>query len=392
MKTLKLCIALLMFFLQGRAQNYEEAAVPVYTLPDAFVGLHQQKVSSVHDWENFRRKEILSLFEENVYGKMPRDFDSIRFALSPEDKKAMMGRAQLKEVTITVWRSGKNVKLRLILFIPNRRKRPAPLFLLIDNRGLADIDPTRKVKSGFWPAEMIIDSGYAIAAFQVNDAAPDNKDHYTEGVLQLYPDQVTAPDGMKAIGCWTWAAARVMDYFETDKAIDAYRVFVVGHSRGGKAALWTGATDQRFAMVFSNCSGNTGAALSRRQFGETIKAINTRFPYWFCDNYKKYNDRVDALPVDQHLLLSLIAPRPLYTTNATRDLWADPKGSFLSPTEAEKVYALYNKTSALENNPPGANDPIIRSVLGYHLREGVHDLTAYDWTQFVRFAKYHSRR
>ena len=392
MKILKLCIALLMFFLQGQSQNYEESAVPAYTLPDAFVGLHQQKVSSVHDWENFRRKEILSLFEENVYGKMPEDFDSIRFAVSNEDKKAMMGSAQLKEVTITVWRSGKNVKLRLILFIPNRRTRPAPVFLLINNRGLADIDPTRKIKSNFWPAEMIVDSGYAIAAFQVNDAAPDNKDHYTEGVLQLYPDQVAAPDGMKAIGCWAWAAARVMDYFETDKAIDARRVFVVGHSRGGKAALWTGATDRRFAMVFSNCSGNTGAALSRRQFGETIKAINTQFPYWFCDNYKKYNDRVDALPVDQHLLLSLIAPRPLYTTNATRDLWADPKGSFLSAKEAEKVYALYNKKSSLGDNPPGTNDPVIRSVLGYHLREGNHDLTAYDWTQFVRFAKYHSRR
>ncbi|MEJ7675396.1 MAG: prolyl oligopeptidase family serine peptidase [Chitinophagaceae bacterium] len=235
----------------------------------------------------------------------------------------------------------------------------------------------------------MIDSGYAIAAFHVEDAAPDFKDRYQNGVLQLYPEQLTAANGMKAIGAWAWAASRALDYFETDKAIDAKKVFIVGHSRGGKAALWAGAQDQRFAMVFSNCSGNTGAALSRRQFGETVKVINTRFPHWFANNYKKYNDNENALPVDQHMLIALIAPRPVYVTSASKDLWADPKGSYLSLKHAEKVYALYKKPSALTQTPPAINHPIIRSFLGYHNREGIHNLTAFDWNNFIRFANYH---
>jgi hypothetical protein len=392
MKALKIGIALLILFLRTQAQNYKESAVPPYTLPDPLISLQNKKINSIRDWERQRRGEILSLFEENEYGRMPQDFDSLRYTTTREDKEAMDGKAHLKEEAIMVWRSGRSVKINLVLFTPNKRKKPVPVFLLINIQRADYTDPTRKIKSGFWPAEMIIDSGYAIAAFQINDAAPDNKEHYTEGVLQLYPNQITAPDGMKAVGCWAWAASRIMDYFEKNAAIDARRVFLVGHSRGGKAALWAGAQDKRFAMIFSNCSGNSGAALSRRRFGETIKAINTRFPYWFCDNYKKYNDNVDALPVDQHLLIALIAPRPLYTTNATEDLWADPKGSFLSLKHAEPVYALYKERSALGNEPPPPNSPIIHSILGYHVREGKHDLTAYDWEQFVKFAEYHLRR
>jgi len=181
----------------------------------------------------------------------------------------------------------------------------------------------------------------------------------------------------------------VLDYFEKDKNIDATRVGIVGHSRGGKAALWAGAQDKRFALVFSNCSGNTGAALSRRKFGETVKRINDQFPHWFANNYKQYNDNETALPVDQHMLVALIAPRPLYTTSASKDLWADPKGSYLSLKNAEKVCALYGKVSSLTLNPPAVNSPVIHSILGYHNREGIHDLTAYDWVNFIRFANYH---
>jgi hypothetical protein len=236
---------------------------------------------------------------------------------------------------------------------------------------------------------MVIDSGYAIAAFHVSDAAPDDKVNYVNGVLQLYPKQIGAANGIKAIGAWAWAAGRVMDYFEKDKNIDSKQVAIVGHSRGGKAALWAGAQDQRFALVFANCSGNTGAALSRRKFGETVKRINDNFPHWFADNYKKYNDNEVALPVDQHMLIALMAPRPVYTTNASKDLWADPLGSYLSLKNAEKVYALYEKTSRLPVAPPAINTPVIHSYLGYHNREGIHNLTLFDWTNFVRFANYH---
>ena len=257
--------------------------------------------------------------------------------------------------------------------------------MLINNRDKSNTDPTRNTKSGFWPAEMVIDSGYAIAAFHVSDAAPDNKETYQNGVLQLYPEQLTADNGMKAIGSWAWAASRVLDYFKTNKDIDYKKVNLVGHSRGGKAALWAGAQDQRFAMIFSSCSGNTGAALARRNVGESVKAINTAFPHWFNDNYKKFNDKVDSLPVDQHMLIALIAPRPVYTTSATEDLWADPVGSYISISNAQKVYALYGKKSGLTPEPPAPDTAIIHSILGYHNRTGIHDLTPYDWGKFMLF-------
>jgi hypothetical protein len=371
------------------SQNYDESKVPKYVLPDVLTTTAKVKITSASSWEKYRRPEILRLFEDNVYGQMPKKFDSLKYLVTHEDKFAMNGRAHLKEVQVMIWNGGKSVTINLNLFTPNSRKSPSPVFLLINNRGVENIDPLRKTISEFWPAELVIDSGYAIAAFFVKDASPDNKEHYQEGVLQLYPGQLTAGNGMKAIGAWSWAASRMMDYFEKDKDIDARRVFVVGHSRGGKTALWTGAQDKRFAMVFANCSGNTGAALARRQYGETIKKINTSFPYWFCNNYQQYNDNVDALPVDQHMLIALIAPRPLYTTNASKDLWADPLGSFLSLKNAEKVYALYNKKSALGSAPPAVGNAIINSQLGYHIRDGVHNLMIFDWNNFIRFANYH---
>jgi acetyl esterase/lipase len=183
-----------------------------------------------------------------------------------------------------------------------------------------------------------------------------------------------------------------MDYFEKDADIDAEKVTVVGHSRGGKAALWAAAQDRRFAMCVSNNSGNTGAALSRRDFGESIKMINTSFPHWFNTNYKKFNDKEDLLPVDQHMLIALIAPRPIYATNASKDLWADPVGTFLALKQAEKVYALYSIKSLLSAHPPQVNQPTVNAHLAYHNRKGVHDLTPYDWNNFIKFANYHFNR
>jgi len=374
----------------ARAQyNYDEVKVPAYHLPEILKTNSGKPVTTVAQWQKTRRPEILALFEQNVYGTMPKTFDGIKYKVTHTESNAMGGKAHLKEVAITVTNAGKSVTINMVMFVPNARKRAAPVFLLINNRDKNNTDPTRAVKSEFWPAEMAIDSGYAIAAISVEDAAPDNKNTYQNGVLQLYPHQLTAPEGMKAIGAWAWAASRVMDYFETDKDIDAKKVALVGHSRGGKTALWAGAQDQRFAMVFASCSGNTGASLSHRRFGETIKAINDAFPHWFADNYKKYNDNEAALPVDQHMLIAMIAPRPVYTTNATKDLWADPKGSYLSLQYAKQVYDLYGKPLALSQEPPPVNTPIINSTIGYHIREGIHNLTAYDWSNFIRFANYH---
>ena len=391
-KSFSLFILFAGLFVVAFAQNYDESKVPAYTLPDPLTTLSGKKITTSASWTSTRRPEILRLFEDNVYGRLPKQFDSIRFYLQHEDNQAMQGKAHLKQIAITTWNNNKSITINLVLFIPNNVKKPAPTFLLINNRSARNTAPARDTVSEFWPAEMIINNGYAIAAFHVNEASPDNKETYTNGVLQLYPDQINTNHGMKAIGSWAWAASRVMDYFQHDKQIDAKKIALVGHSRGGKAALWAGAQDTRFAMVFSNNSGNSGAALSRRQFGETVKAINTTFPHWFADNYKKYNDDVNALPVDQHMLIALMAPRPVYVTSATKDLWADPKGSFLSLKSAEPVFALYKKRSSLPGIPPPVNIPVNRPPLGYHLRDGAHDLTIYDWRRFAEFANDHFRK
>lgn len=374
----------------GETVNYDEDQVPQYTLPNVLQKADGKLVRSKKAWEKERRPEIISLFKQNIYGQMPVTFDSIKFELTRKDTNAMDGRASLKEVTISIWNKGKTVAIPIVLFIPNNRKTPAPVFLLINNRSKKNTDPTRTVKSTFWPAEMIIEKGYAIASFHVADAAPDKKDTYQHGVIdQLYPEQLNDDDGMKAIGAWAWAASRVMDYFENDKDIDARKVAIVGHSRGGKTSLWAGALDQRFAMVFSSCSGNSGASLSRRKYGETISLINKQFGYWFASNYKQYSNRVNELPVDQHMLIALMAPRPIYTTNAVEDRWADPRGSYLSLVNASPVYNLYGKKLNLSVEPPAVNVPIINSLVGYHFRSGIHDLNVYDWENFIRFADYH---
>lgn len=392
MKTAGFIFALLSFILHAQAQQYDESKVPVYTLPDPLTTLQGQAVKNIRTWETVRRPEIRRLFEDNVYGQMPKDFDSIRFTVEREDPGAMEGKALLKETRIDVYRSGRQVSIHLVLFVPKNVSRPAPVFLLINNRGKNNTDPDRKVKSPFWPAELVTESGYAIAAFHVSDLAPDDKTDYVNGLLRLYPEQLTADNGMKAIGAWAWGASRVMDYFEKESLVDASRIALAGHSRGGKTSLWAAAQDQRFALCVTNCSGNTGAALARRQFGERITRINTTFPHWFNNNYKKYNDRENDLPVDQHMLIALIAPRPVYATNATKDLWADPTGTFLALKNAEKVFALYGLRSALPATLPAVNVAVENSILGYHNREGEHDMTETDWRHFIRFADIHFKR
>lgn len=385
MKRLFVCLLLVTLLTKANAQNYDEAKVPAYTLPDVLKTQAGKKVGDRKAWEQVRRPELLKLFEDNIYGQMPTAFDSIRYHKVSEEK-AMDGKAVLKQVEISVFRNKKSVQIHLVLFVPSQVK-PAPVFLLINNRGKDNTDPTRVKKSEFWPAEMLIENGYAAAAFHVSDLAPDNKDTYATALLQnLYPEQLEIDNGMKAIGAWAWGASRVMDYFGTDRAINAKKVIVVGHSRGGKTSLWAAAQDKRFAACVSNCSGNTGAALARRQYGERISRINTTFPYWFNNNYKKFNDRENDLPVDQHMLIALVAPRPVYVTNASKDLWADPKGTFLALKAAEPVYSLYKIKSGLPQDPPGIDMPVIGSHFGYHNREGEHNMTAYDWANFIRFA------
>ncbi|WP_209328763.1 alpha/beta hydrolase family protein [Lunatimonas salinarum] len=369
--------------------NYDESKVPSYSLPDLFVSTKGQEINTITDWNFVRRPEIISLFEDHVYGKLPRDLDGITFTLVNGDEQAMDGLAILKEVNVTVQRNGKSITMPLTVFVPKHHQGDAaPVFLLITHRGPENIDPTRKEKSDFWPAEMLISRGYAVAAIHVQDVSDDNKETFKEDILtKLYPEQLTMSNGMRGLGAWAWGAMRAMDYFESDPDIDATRAGVVGHSRGGKAALWTGAQDTRWAITISNESGCGGAALSRRRFGETVARINTNFPYWFTDNFNRYNDNEDALPVDQHMLIAAIAPRAVYVASAEEDQWADPKGEYLSLKLGSRAHqTIYQMDTKLPQEQPKVGEPIHMGSLGYHMRGGTHNLTALDWSYFLDFA------
>ena len=366
--------------------NYVEARVPQYVLPDPLTG-RAAPVRSAEEWRR-RRGEIVELFREHVYGRSPGKPDEIRFQRLEENAAAMAGAATLQRVAVVSRHAGREHQFEITLFLPNARPGPVPLFLLINNRpGRARAN--EREEPGFWPAEQMVARGYGIAAFENAELAPDDKDRYREGVIQFFEGTTSgsrARDAWAAIAAWAWGARRAMDYFETEPRIDAKRVAVVGHSRGGKAALWAGAEDERFALVVSNESGEGGAALSRRQFGETVERLTTAFPHWFASNYAGFARREDTLPIDQHMLLALVAPRLLYVASADEDLWSDPRGEFLSLAGASPVYGLWGDRAIQPGDMPALDRPLVVDRRAYHVRTGGHNLTPFDWDRFADFA------
>ncbi len=365
--------------------NYDETRVASYTLPDPLAGA-AGRVRTADDWRA-RRAAILELFRANVYGRVPAAPAHSRFEVLADDPAAMSGSATLKRISVITTSGSREHRFELTLFLPNAR-RPAPVFLLLNNRPATNTDATRKEKSGFWPAEDLIARGYGIAALQVGELAPDDKDRFRDGIMATLDDRSRprSPDAWGALAAWAWGASRAMDYFESDARVDAKHVAVVGHSRGGKAALWAGAQDERFALVISNESGEGGAALTRRNFGETLGRITTSFPHWFADRYQSFAGREAELPVDQHMLIALVAPRAVYVASADEDLWSDPRGEFLSLAASSPVFALWGDPGIRPADMPPLERPLVSSRRAYHVRRGVHNLTPYDWARFADFA------
>ncbi len=392
---------------------YHEEKIPDYTLPEPLVMADGTKVTNAGMWRMKRRPRILELFRKQVYGRAPVGRPKgMTFKVFDLDRKALNGLAIRKQVTVSFTGKEDGPSMDILIYLPGAAKGPVPTFVVLNFGGNHTIhsDPAIRLStrwmrnnrkateqsrgSGYsrFPVEKILSRGYGLATIYYGDIDPDFHDGFKNGVHPVFDQPIKGkrvPDAWGSICAWAWGLSRAMDYFESDKEIDESRVAVLGHSRLGKTALWAGARDERFAFVISNNSGCGGAALSLRRFGETVKRINTSFPHWFCDNFKKYNDEEDRLPVDQHMLIALMAPRPVYVASADEDLWADPRGEFLACKNAGPVYKLLGLKGLDARQMPALNDHVQKGRIGYHVRTGGHGLTEYDWQRYMDFADIH---
>jgi hypothetical protein len=368
--------------------NYEEAKVRPYTLPDILTLADGRKVTTMAVWEQQRRGELLDLFRREIYGFAPPKPESLSFQVVESNPQAMNGQATLKRVAIRFQLQGEPFTFHLTLFVPIQRKDRAPVFLLLNHRGPENTDPTRMVKSEFWPAEYVIGRGYAVAAVNVAVEVEPDSAKATNGVRLFYRQHGANPDKVNwgALSAWAWSGSRAVDYLETDRDINASQIAVVGHSRGGKTSLWAGAQDTRFALVCVNDSGCTGSSLSKRNLGEDVAALNKSFPHWTTAKYKTYDHQEDRLPVDQHELVALVAPRALHDGESAEDLWADPRGSWLALVEASSVWSMHGKAAAMKDAMPLVNDLHLNGSLAFHIREGGHGLTMFDWKLYLDHA------
>ena len=378
--------------------NYDESKVPDFVLPDPLICNDGQQVTTADEWEKVRRPEILEIFMSKVYGRTRTD--------------KMDGKATCKQILFTFTNGKKTIDAILLLYIPNHVQGRVPVFVGYNFMGnqTTTLEPsiyyspglrfvhgkdspvwTRGAQKNRWCYDKILERGYAVATMCYHDIYPDRAELRDYSVASLFPDYISGSknhDEWEAIGVWAWGSSRIVDYLEREGRIDMSKIAIMGHSRQGKAALWSGAQDSRFKVVISNDSGCGGAALSKRVYGENIARITTVLSHWFCPAFSQYAGNEENLPFDQHEMLALIAPRHLYVASAEGDLWADPKGEYLSAYYTNKVYELYKMKGLDSPVPPAVHQPIMNDV-GYHIRAGKHDVTDYDWERFMDFCDLH---
>lgn len=381
---------------------WQEAAVPEYALPGVLTSFDGQPITSVAEWESLRRPEIMQAFAENLYGKVPEAAAPIRqqFDVVEEDSIFLEGLCTRRVVRITVENEYGKVELPMLLFIPNSTNGPSPAIYWLS---LTDIERNRFDMEGPQrfgetknkaPLKQLMIRGIALISIDAaafGDRAQSQARALSGGIIPLHtPGKSPQKDEWGLISIWAYAMRCGMNYIETDSDIHAEQVAAMGSSIGGKVALWAAAQDERIGMVLSSTSGHGGDALWRRQYGETLANMSEWLPRWLCRNASRYAKNVNQLPVDQHMLLAAIAPRPLYVSTAVHDRWADPKGQWLSIWHASPVYRLYQAALPFHSEvQPSINQPFVESAVGYHLRSGFHGLQLYDWERFMEFIEYH---
>jgi (4-O-methyl)-D-glucuronate---lignin esterase len=396
----------------GIPVNYDESRVGAYTLPDPLLLSDGVRVRDAKTWIQKRRPELIRLFEENQFGRSPGRPPEMTFDVFDKAKPALEGKALRTQVTVYFSSKKTGPKMDLVLYVPAGARKPVPLLLNLSFSANSSVVDDPGIKQGeIWgrdkkkaPAPkpggafrlnvaQLMERGFGVATIYYGDIDPDFQGGIPYGVRSLYlkPGQSEpAANEWGAIAAWAWGLSRAMDYLETDRRIDAKRVAIFGVSRLGKTVLWAGAHDSRFAMVIASCSGEGGAALSRRNYGETIKHLTapSRYPYQFCANYQKYADDVDHFPVDSHMLIALIAPRPVLLQTGDQDFWSDPKGEFLAAVAAGPVYQLLGKQALGTDRMPPAGAPVLRTI-GYFMHAGGHGTIPSDWDVFLNFMQMH---
>jgi hypothetical protein len=395
----------------GIPVNYDEAKVGTYSLPDPLKLNNGKAVRDARTWYSKRRPEIVEIFETQQYGRAPGRPADESFEVVDAGTPALNGKAIRKQVTIYLSKDKTGPSIDLLIYLPDAATKPVPMFFSInfgpvqnavkdpgvkpetawDPKTNTRIMPTVDRGFGHIDVEALLDAGYGVATYYYGDVDPDYPDGFANGIRARYlkPGQKErSPDDWGSIATWAWGMSRVEDYFETDKSIDAKRVVIHGVSRLGKTVMWAGAHDQRFAAVIASCSGEGGAALSHRNYGETIAHLTapSRYPYQFAANYAQYSGFPDKAPMDANLLIALIAPRPLLLQTGNTDYWSDPKGEFLAEVSAGPVYKLLGKQDLGTDVWPAAKQPIFHD-LGYYMHDGGHGMVPSDWGIYIEFLK-----
>ena len=395
----------------GIPVNYDESKTGTYTLPDPLILNNGKQVRDAKTWNEKRRPEIVAMFETQQYGRAPGRPANESFAVIEQAMPALEGKALRKQVTISLSKDPSWPKIHLLMYLPPAAKKPVPMLLSInfgavqnavedpgitpitvwDQKTNTRVSPPVGRGFGRLNIQPFLDAGIGVATFYYGDVDPDYLTGFSNGIRAKYlkPGQTErGPEDWGAISAWAWGMSRVQDYFETDKAVDAKRVAIHGVSRLGKTVMWAGAHDRRFAAVIASCSGEGGAALSHRDYGETIAHLTapSRYPYQFAANYAKYGGFPDSAPMDAHMLIALVAPRPLLLQTGSTDNWSDPKGEFLAAVAAEPVYKLLGKNGLGTTTWPAAKQPIFHDI-SYYMHEGGHGMVASDWDIYVQFLK-----